>query len=71
MRFTQGISTTDGKKRVASVGISTVGKEGVEGIPKVSRSGGQGLSEPLIKRQGELEGRFGGERKATSVTAMS
>ena len=71
MRFNQGSSTTDGQKRAASIDISTVGKEGVEGITKVSRSGGQGLSEPLIKRQGELEGRFGRERKAASVTAMS
>ena len=38
-------------------------QKGTEGI-NVSRPGDHWLAEPLIKRQGELEGRCGAQRKA-------
>lgn len=66
--FNQGSCTMDDKRRWGNIDVSTVSKKGIEGI-SVSRPGDHWLAKPLIKRQGELEGRFGAQRKALSATS--
>ena len=64
--FNQGSCTMDDKRRRGNIDVSTVSKKGTEGI-SVSRPGNHWLAKPLIKRQGELEGRFGAQHKAMSA----
>lgn len=65
--FNQGSCTMDDKRRRGNIDVSTVSKKGTEGI-SVSRPGNHWLAKPLIKRQRELEGRFGAQHKAMSAT---